>query len=419
MKKFISFVILFISFSFLSQTSFGFNYDISPNEFKKKIASRPSSALSENTHKLLTRSQEDIKGGNFEGGVKILEKLARRTSSKPVEQAQVYQNLGFVYSQKDDQKKAKEYFEKALDLDVLPEAATLSTLYIIGQIYALGGQNKEAEKVLLLWINTAPSPNGQAYAALASVQMELGKKRSALSSIQKAIDLAAEPKESWLQMAVSLYFEGKEFAKAARVLKVLVSTNPSKESYYKQWAASHLSADEEKESLVAMELGAHAGLLKSDSDVKNMTSLMMSTDIPYKAARDMTKKLSKKELSKLKNQKILASAWITARENKKALEVLRGIHKNSPDIKTSIQLGQLLLEDEKWSEAKSVFQKSKTLKPKETDREQVYVGLGISSYNLGDLEASRESFSKVASSSDAAQTWLNFIQSQGETAESL
>ncbi len=417
--KFLNLKFIVICLFTSSPVSFAFNMDITPKELKRKIENRPSGALTEQTHKLLTRSQEDIKAGDFEGGVRILEKLAKRTKNKPSEQAQVFQNLGFVYSQKDNQKKAKEYFEKALDLDVLPEAATLSTLYIIGQIYALEGQNVQAEKILKLWIGTASHPNGQAYAALAAVQIAQKKKREALVSIQKAIDLAAEPKESWLATAVSLYFENKQYDKAARVLKVLVSTNPKKESYWKQWAASHLSADEEEESLVALELGHSMGMVKSDSDIKNMTSLMMSTEIPYKAAKWMTKKLSKAELNKLKNQKILAAAWITARENKKAVKVLKNIHRTNPDVKTSIQLGQILLEDEKWSEALSVFEKSKTLSPEKSDKEQIYVGLGISAYNLGKLEQSRESFLKVADSSDAAQTWLNFIQSQGETSESL
>lgn len=411
--------LLFIFSIALSVNALAFDYGQPAKSFKKRIKGRSAGFLSEQTHKLLTRSQEDISAGNVEGGMKLLRKLEERTKKKAGEQAQVLQVIGYALLQQDKQDEALTKFEKALDLDALPEAPSLSVLYIASQIHALKERHKTAEKAIKLWLACAQNPNGQAYAALASVLMAQKKQSEALEAIQKAIDIAPRPKEAWLATAVSLYFELKKYDKAARVLKVLVAQNPKKETYWKQWAASHLNANEEKESLVAMELASQMGHVKDDSSVKNMSSLMMSTDIPYKAAITLEKKLSKAERGKLKNKKMLASAWALARENKKAIGVLWDIHKNNPDLKTSLQLGQLLIEEEKWKDAVSVFSKAKGLKPDSDQKEQIFIGLGVAIFNQGDFQKARENFVKVADTSDIARTWLNFVQSQSDTPTSL
>jgi len=403
---------LFLSLAFLSVGAQAFDFSQNTAAYKKKIAKRSGASLSERTFKLLTRAQEDLTSGATERAFASLKKLEARTKGAPGEQAQVVQALAFAYAQKEKNDLALKNFERTLDLDALPEAPTKSVLSIVGQLYMMKEQYKKAEKASKFLIAVADKPNGATYALLAGALFEQKKKREALTAIQKAIDLTSRPKESWLAMAVSLYFANEKYKEAAKVLKILVATNPSKETYWKQWAASHLSANEENEGLVAIELGNIAGTMKKDKDVKDASSLMMSTDLPYKAAMWMEKKLSKKELGTLKVQKQLASAYMSARENKKALNVLKQIHKNTPEAQTSVQLGQILLEEEQWAAAEKVFNKTKTLKPSDSQKEQIYLGLGVALYNQEKLSDSRESFMQIADKSAAAQGWLSFIQTE-------
>jgi len=409
-----SFSFLFLSLVICSQ-SFAFNYNQDAKAYQKKLKRRPQASLSEQTFKLINRAQEDLSNGADARAFGLFEKLLKRTKGNPTEHAQVLQNLAFAYAQKEKNDKALDAFGKALDLDVLPQTPTLMSMYIVGQLNALKGKHKEAVNVLSFWLKLAPNPSGTAYAMLAASKYELGKKKEALTAIQKAIDLTPRPKESWLAMAVSLYFANEEYKEAAKVLKILVAENPKKETYWKQWAASHLSANEESKALVAMEVGEVNGTIKGDTDIKNSVSLMMSTELPYKAAMWMEKKLSKKERSSLANQKLLANAYTMSRENDKALQVLKRIHQSQPDIKSSLQLAQILQEEEKWTESVEVFQKAKTLKPTKDQKSQIYVGLGIAHYNLGDIKSSRESFVSVADSSETAQSWLSFIQKQTQS----
>jgi len=400
---------------FLCSTALSFDFSQDPRAYKKKLSKRSGASLSERTFKLLTRAQEDLASGATERAFASLKKLESRTKGSPGEQAQVVQALAFAYAQKEKNDLALQNFERTLDLDALPEAPTKSVMSIVSQLYMMKSQYKKAEKAAKFLIAVADKPNGATYALLAGALFEQKRKKEALVAIQKAIDLTSRPKESWLAMAVSLYFANERYKDAAKVLKILVATNPSRETYWKQWAASHLSADEEKEGLVAIELGNIAGTMKKDKNIKDGASLMMSTDIPYKAAMWMEKKLSKKELGTLKVQKQLASAYMSARENKQALRVLKQIHKNTPEAQTSVQLGQILLEEEKWDEAETVFNKTKALQPSESQKEQIYLGLGVALYNQEKLTASRESFMQIADKSEAAQGWLTFIQNEVAT----
>ena len=404
--------ILVFSLILFSQSAHAFDFKQDPKKFKKRISKRAGASLSEQTHKLLTRAQEDLSNGAKERAFKALAKLEKRTAGSPGEQAQVVQALAYAYAQDEKNDLALKNFERTLKLDALPEAPTLSTINIIAQLSMMKSQYKKVEEVVGFLLKVTDKPTGNTYALLAGALYEQKKKKQALVAIQKAIDLTSRPKESWLAMAVSLYFANERYKEAAKVLKVLVAQNPAKEIYWKQWAASHLSADEEKEGLVALELGQLMGKMKKDKDIKNGASLMMSTEIPYKAAMWMEQKLSKKERGSLKVQKQLASAYMSARENKKALKVLKEIHKTNPEVKTSVQLAQILLEEERWKEAETVFNKAVSLGADEESKEEIYIGLGVSYFNQGDITKSRESFVKVADKSEAAQGWLTFIQSQ-------
>ncbi len=392
--------------------SYAFDFSQNPKAFAKKISRRPGASLSERTHKLLVRGQEDLSNGATDRAFKAFAKLEKRTEGTPGEQAQVIQALAYAYAQKEKNKEALKNFERALDLDALPEAPTLSIINIVAQLYMMESKYKKTEKVAKFWLAASEKPQGSVYALLAGALYEQKKKKESLSAIQKAIDLTSQPKESWLAMAVSLYFANGKYKEAARVLKILVAQSPKKESYWKQWAASHLAADEERKGLVAMEMGHLMGTVKGDKQIENASSLMMSTDIPYKAAMWMEKKLSEKERGTLKVQKQLASAYMSARESKKALKILKEIQATNPEAGTSIQLGQVLLEEEKWEEATVAFEKAKGLKPEEDDQEQIYMGLGVAHFNMGKLDLSRESFVAIADKSEAARGWLSFIQSQ-------
>ncbi len=408
MKVLVFFILIYV-FSIPSEA---FDFSQNTKAFKKKISRRPGASLSERTHKLLIRAQEDLSSGEIKRAFTAFKKLVVRTASNPPENAQVLQALAYAYAQKEENQKALKTFEKTLDMDSLPQAPTLSIIYIIGQLEMMNLKYKKAEEIMNFWLAVAPNPSGQAYATLAGALYGQKKKKKALKAIQKAIDLTPEPKESWLAMAVSLYFANEKYKEAIKVLKILVAQNPKKEAYWKQWAASHLSTDEEKEGLVVLQMGHLMGTISGDKQVQNASSLMVSTDIPYKAAMWIEKKLSKKERKTLKVQKQLASAYMSARENKKALKVLKEIHKTNPQVGMSIQLGQVFLAEEKWLEAKSVFQSIKAMKLESDNKEQVYMGLGVAYFNLGKLDLSRQSFIEIADKSESARGWLSFIQSQ-------
>ena len=49
--------------------------------------------------------------------------------------AQVYQTKGYVYAQSDRFGRAAEYFQKVVDLNSLPRAPLLNTIYSLAQVY--------------------------------------------------------------------------------------------------------------------------------------------------------------------------------------------------------------------------------------------------------------------------------------------
>ena len=93
--------------------------------------------------------------------------------------------------------------------------------------------------------------------------VQLGNAKAALPYARMAVKKSKKPRESYLQMALALEFENKNFKHVARLLEVLITYFPKK-SYYLQLAAVYAELGRDKESMSALELAYLQGMLTSE-----------------------------------------------------------------------------------------------------------------------------------------------------------
>lgn len=377
-----------------------------------KLSSRPAALTSKSTHKRLSRIHTAITKEKYDQALEMLKKLEARTQSRPFELAQIYQTFGFVYANKDNLKASVDYFNKSIALNALPTSPTLSSMYTVVQLQIAQENYKGGLKDLVNWFHHVKKPNGQAYVLAATALFELKKKKSALVFINKALKISNNPPENWLQFAVALNYENKNYKEAAFALRILTTRYPHKKKYWKQLTGVYLNLDQTKVALATIQMAHKMKHLIEEKELLNIVSLQLSEGLPYKGAKTLEAFIETGKVKKNKKHfEILAQAWIQAEEMKRAIGPMSKAARLATDGKVAARQGHLLLELEKFKDAVKAY--SMSLKKgglKYPGR--VYLARGIARFNLKDYKRALTDFEKakeMEKTIQAAEQWINYV----------
>jgi tetratricopeptide (TPR) repeat protein len=195
------------------------------------------------TVETLNQVSEHLQEDRFTEAETVLDSVDMRQLN-PYERAIVYQLYGYLANGREDYAKAAEYFEKALAEDALPPATATTIRFNIAQLYIALERWEDAIKALEQWFAESEAqkkkPDSNAYYTLAVAYYQLATEKEdetlkdkALDPAKKAVEIATEPQERWLQMLLALYLEKNDYQNALPVLEQLVSLYP-KETYWTQ-----------------------------------------------------------------------------------------------------------------------------------------------------------------------------------------
>ena len=383
---------------------------------KEELKNRRSALISKGTHRRLSRAHSLMAKNNLTEAIEVLGRLMESTKSRPHEQAQVMQAMGFAYAQKDNFKKAIELLQGSIDLKTLPYAATLSTLYTIAQVQVAQENYKTALKTIDNWFELADEPSPDAYVLKATIFAQQKKQKQALALVTKAIDMTDKPKESWLSFAVAMNYELEKFQEAGRLLEKLAGLYPEKAKYWKQLAGVYLNIDKNKKALATMELAHKGNYLEQGSEILNLVSLFIYGGIPLKGARILEQALKEGKVKKTqKNYEILGDAWVQAEEMDKGLVAYAESAKMAKDGRIFAKQGRIYLEQEKWEQANKYLTEGLKM-GKIKNPQHVHMALGVARFNLKKFELANQAFIAAKKASEKvekqANQWLEYVKAE-------
>jgi tetratricopeptide (TPR) repeat protein len=134
---------------------------------------------------------------------------------------EVYQNLGYIYSQKKDWAKAEEAYKKALELRPnYPDVAAA-----LARVYADSGQGDKAMELMAKAAGDNPN-DARAQFNMGIFQLNAGKSEEAIAAFTKA--LAADPTmaDAYYHLG-TLYVGQNKIPDAVQSLEKFLSMNPS------------------------------------------------------------------------------------------------------------------------------------------------------------------------------------------------
>ncbi len=409
MKKynFISILILFFTANSFAAIDVSFKKSIS-----ETIKSRPGGLTAPATFKRISQAHKYLAANKYDKALAKLRTLDNN-KTKPYSKAQVYQTMGYVYSGQGKDSMAAKYFQKSLDLNVLPIQPTKTNLYMLSQLYIGAKKYDLSLRYIKKWFNISDKPTAPAYILLATALSEKNRKDEALTYVNKAVAISTNPKESWLQFAAGLNIEKGYYKKAIFALNRLVKINPKKATYWKMLAGAHLNLEENKQALNAMSIANQLGFLTSEHDILNLASLYATNGIPLSSAILMEKSIKSGKVKKTKkNLQFLAQAWLDSEDKQKAIKHLRQAAAQAPDGKLYVLEGQVYMEKGKWLKAAKAFTQALN-KGKLSNKGQIYMLRGMAYTNAKKFESAKNDFDTLGTYpqyTSQSTSWLNYLK---------
>ena len=369
-------------------------------------------SMAESVYRRLSAIHELMGESNFDGALSRLEALQKQRLT-PHELALVFQTFGFVYSQQGKFSAAIPVFERCLELDALPNIAQQGMLYSLSGLYASEGRFEKAIETMRRWFRYEQNPSAEAYMLVGSSYAELERYQESLPYVKRAIEKSEQPKESWYQLELSLLFDQNDYRSALQVLKQMIVYWPDKARYWEMLSSVYLELKQDADALAALMVTYSKGQITEQVKLLNLVKMNLFVEIPYRAGTILENEITSGRVERTqKNLELLLSAWSTAREFDKAIEVIDQLAPMTEDASLYLQKAQILNESGRWAEvveaATQALQIGGLAKPGDA-----YILMGMASTELEDYEEALRAFEEARkhdeNSRRNAAAWIEYV----------
>jgi len=249
---------------------------------------------------------------------------------------------------------ARVHMKKAIDSGGLTEVAAANLKYQLATTFLAQERWKEAIVALNDFFATTPKPNSQAYYTLAIAYYKSGDTGKALEPAQKAIDIAEKPQAAWLELLLALRLEREEYKQTVPILRRLIALNPQRKAYWIQLSSTQLQLGDYAAAIVPIQLANKLGLLTEEREYRQLVDSLMRADIPFRAAKVLSESLDQKKMTgDAKIYELLGNAWISARDNDKAIVALKKAAEASGTGDIFLRIAEVYLDREDWPNVES------------------------------------------------------------------
>ncbi|MCA2415502.1 MULTISPECIES: tetratricopeptide repeat protein [Vibrio] len=376
--------------------------------------------LSDRTFRTVNKVQELIATEKYSDAISKLNSALGSTKKKKYDRAVLLQQMGFLYSLKDDYPKAAKYFAEALKLDALPVPVAQQVRYSLAQLYLAEGKFKQSVNTMNEWFKIAETteekPQAHAYITLASAYIQLEDYRNAIPPTKKAIAMTKNPSESWYQLLMSAHYELKQFKSVASVLKILTTKYPQNKRYWTQLSGIYMELKQERNALSTLEMAYKMGLLDGEKEYLRLVNFQAYQGVPFRAAKTLQNLIDEGHVERnATNLEKLGSFWQQAQELDHAIDVYQQAYNLAPAAKTQIKIARLMILDKQYTEATKFAQNSAPDAKRDQKAELSYIR-GMAYFELNQPTNALKAMKSAAQSPDmkaVASPWINFLESQG------
>jgi tetratricopeptide (TPR) repeat protein len=397
-------------------------------EQQEERETRRTPALRNKVYEQLAEAQAAAEAKDMKTASKILDDMIEdggRNALNSYELANLYNLYAFIHYSNEDFGKALQAYENVVSQPDIPLAMEINTRYTIAQLYFVQEQWQKGINALKQWFEMSDNPNANAYVLLAQGYYQLNDYDQSLVNVEKAIDMYNEkgrlPKEQWYNLARFLYQEKNQTAKAMDALLNLLTYYPKKQ-YWVQASYLYSEMNNETRQLAAMDTAYVQDMLEKDGEYRNLASLYLNAEVPYKAAQVLAEGFEDEIVEdNSKNWELLGGAWRQAQEVDLAITAMEKAASKSDDGDLYARLGSIYLDGEQFDKAIEAInkglQRGGVRRP-----DNARLVLGMAYFNQGQYEQARDAFRAAGRderSEKYARQWIQYMNSEIERQEKL
>lgn len=373
-----------------------------------------ASLLNERTYKRLERVHKLMDQKNYTEAFTKLKKLQDSVNNRSYEQALVLQTFGYLYSATNETEKAIQSFQQCLDIDATPAQVAQNIKLNIAQLYLELNKNREALSMYQQWLENEKKPSPAALVLGGMLYADIKDYQNAEQLVNKAIKLSSDPRESWYQLLLAIYYETKKYTESAALLEKMLVNYPDNKNYWLQLSGIYFSLNKDSQALTVSQLAYAKGLLTTEKEILNLAKLYLYLDLPLQAAKILEDNLALKRLTENEtNLLLLANSFLQARETRPAITYLEKVAEQSNNPDHSIRLANLHAAMENWPQVSAILQQA-DLKTAQNPG-QAYILKGIAFYEQNKKQDAISSFKQASIDTKTqhnAQQWLKLINSE-------
>lgn len=381
---------------------------------------RQTQVIRAETYKKMEVAQKAFEAKDYKTAAQSLDGLkANEGKLNDYERATLYGFYAALHYAQDNVPKAIEAYISVLKQPNLPDALRDSSLYAMAQLYFITEDYAKAIRVVKKWLAVVAEPSPEGYALLAQASYQTQQYAEAEKALTTSLRISKErgqvPKEPALALLRAIYYERKEYGKAARVLEILVAGHPDKATYWQQLAGMKGLMDRQRDQLNLMHAAYRAKLVTSETDLLNLARLYMVEEAPFAAVRLLTNGFKSKGIKiNPENLQLFAQALAMSKEYKQQIPVLKKLAEMTGEARHYVYLGQAYTELADWDNAAASFRTALHSKNLEKTAD-TQMQLGTALFNANKFSEAREYFVAASVSPDLETTagnWVKFVDQE-------
>ncbi|WP_254427180.1 tetratricopeptide repeat protein [Rhodanobacter sp. C01] len=320
---------------------------------------------SEKEQKQLNAGLDAVSAGDKAKAEQTLQPLVDGSKSKYA-QALALQGLATIKYNDGDLKNAIALLQRSLAIGVMPNDTYFQLEYMLAQFQLADEQYQPALDTVTKWRAEGKKETANSYALEGNADYRLGKYPEAIAAIKKAQSLTDKPEASWNQILMASYSESGQGDQAAKVAEDNYAANPKDPDALNNAVAVLMQAQKNPEAIQLMEKARANGAL-NETNYVNLAKLYLisaqSGNDPKpnatKASQVLEEGMGKGVVtSSADNEMLLGQAYEMADNTSKALDTYSKAASTATDGEAALRAGQLLLTENKYSQAKSMLQQS-------------------------------------------------------------
>ena len=379
---------------------------------------RRTPAMRERVYQRLAEAQECAEMDDTTCAQEKLSEVRAMTDLNSYELAQMWNFYAFIYFEQDNYTEAIRAYENVLQQEELPIGLEQTTMYSLATLYVQQERYQEGLDTLDRWFATQTDPSAESYILKAQIYYQLQQYAEGVEPVLQALAVAEaqgrEPQEGWYQLLNVFYFEMEEYPKVIETLTILAE-NWTKRDYLIQLAGIFGQEGQERNTLALYEAAFEIGWLERSGDFVNLAQMLLSADIPYKAATILQEGLEGGTIdSTQSNWRLLAQAWQLAQDDERAIPALSRASSLADDGNLDMLLAQSHANLAQWEECVTAARNGlRRGGLNRTDQTNLILGNCLTEMKeYGEARVAFQAAARDERSRRAANQWIQYIESE-------